>query len=96
MSRLLTGLLLSAIILCIGCEKPPAKAEWPQYAAQGANVKSRENARWRATTPSPKQACVVDVYEVIIDGDHYLIASGYDGVSIIPKTRPPQVAERVQ
>lgn len=86
MSRLLTGLMLSAIMLCVGCEK--------QQASAGTG-KSRENAEWRAATPGPSGADV-DVYEVVVDGEHYLVASGFRCVSIVPKTKQPQVAERVQ
>lgn len=85
MSRLLTGLLLSAIMLCIGCEKQ-------QAAASG---KLRENARFRVEVPV-RNYQDIEIYEVVVDGEHYLVGVGSQCVTMIPKTKQPQVAERVQ
>ncbi len=75
---LLTCLLLSAIMLCVGCEPAP---------------KSQPNARWRAEICGSYNGNI-NVYEVVIDGQSYLVTTGYHCVNTIPKTVPPQVAER--
>lgn len=82
-SRLLTGLLLSAIMLCIGCEKQ-------QAAASG---KSQQNARWRAEVIVPYRFDI-QMYEVVIDGEHYIVAAGNQCVTVVPKTKQAQLAER--
>ena len=83
---LLTIPVLCAI-LCFSvscCEKSHAKAE-----------RSENHTWWKAEINVPYVGGI-QIYEVEIDGQPYLVTTGYHCVNTIPKTMPPQVAERAE
>jgi len=86
-SGVLTGLLLSAIMCCVGCEKPHAQAN-VMYVNPQPNAVCRSNFSSRATSSN------VEMHEVCLDGVYYLVTTYDHGVSVVLMNKAPKSAER--